>query len=946
MRSGTCQVCRLLLCVVGVAWGVGEIRGQNPFRHRVQRLQTPNSDEGPDAAKLPPVPERVREQVKLEERRTGMAVDAAQVESGPFVALDRINLWTPNAYDANAIRYVLMDVAIVNPTAREITIEPRGATLDCDGKLLKCTEIGPLRNYGVQFMSGEAYSASDLVSEQHLPAKRTIAAGAQASVRWVFTGIPKGRNVPVMKLSMPFAGTHLEMAVNEVSAAKLGLTSERIGPQKCLVLVSVEDELDTVNVGRLVEFLEQAAIEGATRAVISGSGSHRWLNDQMQSWFQQSWGPQISTQFSQMPMLPNSLSELHVVVPRREGDDSESEEIPEETINVEDFELAEESTGSRFHESLPDAVQEALHTALQALPPDRLVQEIKEGHRLSRAAALAQGGGRIGPDLLPLLFQFADGEDELLKSAAIVALGEVRDPKAMERLESLVRTGSPRNARLAMESLASSRFHEFHTTLDRALDDKIAVAPLDVIDVLSRFAHPDWNDRLLRRCDDPDAEVRLAALKALRRVGHPQLLDVLRRLVDDADSRIRVEAFNILVDRSDAESEAIAMRVCLDRLKDEKSNDSDLQVSYNLLYRTRDVRAVEPLLARFHSAKGGRSQLLGLLGLIGSSDVLNQILKKYPDLTIEEKGSVLSLLTEQQSMLGRERAIEAISGNDQSLREIGLRYLTTIADPQLIPLIQQRMDAKPSREEIHGYLQTLTQIGGPEARTLMLAIRKTAAPEDKDLVGQMLQNLYDRSPARQFMLSVERVRSPTTPPEHKKAIELCTIAIEMDEFLPMAWASRGNSHLWLNQIDEAARDFQKAVDLDPESSNAMTGLAIVLVRQGKIDDGLKLLADSEKQYQNDSLFLYNSACAYGRAVEYLETQPQSAERDELLANYRKKGLGDIEKSLKIGFIDFDLMKVDPDIASLRKLPEYKKVSETRPKVDGDEQGALMNANPI
>lgn len=916
-----------------------------PLRHRVFRYAPAAPPEKPDP---PTLDERLSEIEKLESRRLGKPADRAELRTRVLPLMTRINLGTPNAYSNDAIKYLLVEIVLVNPTDKEVVVQPREALLGADGKSFKCTDIALLRSYSVQFLSGgDAYSPADLITEANLPARRTIPAKSEILCRWVFCGLPRGRNVPALTLSVPVDGKPLGIDLNALARARLGLTSEAIGPRKCLALMEVRGELDSVNIADLVGALEEAPAAGMTRAVIHGGQTPGWLSESMRTWFLMSRAAHSAQQFSQMPSLPTGVSEIHIVLPRTSnGTTPGSDE--EDLINAPELELAEESLGSQMHDSVPDAVQQALRTALEALPPDQLVREIHDGHRLARAAALAQGGSRLGPELFPIVASYVDGQDDLLTSAGIIALGEIRDPRSIARLENLLTTASPRLARIAMESLASSRFQEFHDALVRHLNEKTAVPPRDAIEVLASFAHPDWNDRLLKHCDDPETEVRLAAIRALRRIGHPKLLGVLKRLVRDPDDQVRNEAFTILVDRTDLESEEIAMEICLERLSDSKTKDDDLQHAYTLLYRTRDVRAIPPLLERLAALKEGRSQVISLLGMIGGSDVIDRLIADYPRLGPEEKGAVLSLLTDQVSLAGREIAVAEIQGTDNNLREIALRYLVTIADPELIPLIRQQLEKKVEREPLQAYLQTLYQVGGPDARAVLYELRKKVAKDEKILVSQMIQNLYMRSPAYQFLDQLQRNAGGNAQTDHQRLVDVCTLALEMDPYLPYAWSSRGNSNLWLNKLDEAERDFKRSVELDDENPNALTGVAIVSVRKGRIEEGLAVLAASEKRYQRSDLFLYNSACAYGRAVEILEKEPPSAERDAKLEKYRKKGLADLQQALRIGFQDHPLMDMDPDIATLRKLPEYQAVKETQPVPPEDEMDAEppAGAEPI
>ena len=61
----------------------------------------------------------------------------------------------------------------------------------------------------------------------------------------------------------------------------------------------------------------------------------------------------------------------------------------------------------------------------------------------------------------------------------------------------------------------------------------------------------------------------------------------------------------------------------------------------------------------------------------------------------------------------------------------------------------------------------------------------------------------------------------------------------------------------LGKLDDAAKKFQRAIDLDPKNANALNNLSVVFIRQGKLNDvittvkkGLKLKPDEAALYYN------------------------------------------------------------------------------------------------
>ncbi|MFO0918835.1 MAG: tetratricopeptide repeat protein [Planctomycetaceae bacterium] len=165
----------------------------------------------------------------------------------------------------------------------------------------------------------------------------------------------------------------------------------------------------------------------------------------------------------------------------------------------------------------------------------------------------------------------------------------------------------------------------------------------------------------------------------------------------------------------------------------------------------------------------------------------------------------------------------------------------------------------------------------------------------------------------------------------KEALDYYELSLRIDPELPDAYSGRGNVKLRLDNVAEAMADFEKAYQLDPFSSAAVTGLSYARVRAGRIDDGLKIVVASREDLKQDPTFLYNAACVYAQAWEQAEKQTGLPDREQRLSDYRRQALEDLKQSIARGFSDFDWMQHDPDLASLRfRDPEYKKLLGDRP----------------
>ena len=79
------------------------------------------------------------------------------------------------------------------------------------------------------------------------------------------------------------------------------------------------------------------------------------------------------------------------------------------------------------------------------------------------------------------------------------------------------------------------------------------------------------------------------------------------------------------------------------------------------------------------------------------------------------------------------------------------------------------------------------------------------------------------------------------------------------------------------------------------------------------------------------MYAYNLACVYSRAIEMINKDPKLPDRDNRLASCRKKALEQLEKAMKYGWRDKTWLNKDPDLKSVRGLPEFKKIFGVAPK---------------
>jgi len=819
-------------------------------------------------------------------------------------------------------RYLAVQLKVTNHGSQPVAMRQQDVVLRCDGTDYKLKDpIGGLRNSVFQ-VRGRTVMISKLQPTSELP----IAPDKSAEKWLVFGGLPAGNHVPPMVLRIDAGGRAQELDVNDAARREMKLTVARIGPRGCLALLTIGGELNTVNVGSLVGTLESLVAQKCVRAVIRFNGSAPRLDGQILSWLQQGafLAGRGENNNAQMPVFPSALRELHLAsLPNRMSENLEGASGDE----------------PRIHRRDAVAVRAALKSAIESLPRAELLAEIETGHPLVRPAALADGGSRLTAEDLPLVLRFADGDDVKMQLAALTALRHFGEPAAINKLLFYARKNVEPTVSAAIESLAASRYAVAHQALLDVLKKEHPASRRLIVRVLAKYPRPLWADTIYSFIGDPEPDVAVEALRALVETGHPRLLDLLKDALARGTPPVREEAFQLLSKRSDPQSEELALEYALQTMKTGQPSS----IVYELLNRTKDPRAIPLLLGALDRASGSRSQIINALAQIGDQSVGEALAGKYPTFTDRDKAATLNALQLLKSPHFRRFAGEALIHGESALITTAITGLQNDGSPQAVQLLVNALDSSKNPTLWSNITSALANFGTPEAKLALLRARDSDNPRKRKLARDALQTLSTRSPGYPAFLTA---RQSAQSERWDEAITRYTAAIDLDSELADAYSGRGHALLQTKKLDQAHKDFSKAVKLDPYSAEGVSGLGICEVMEGNIASGTKTIEDSRSKLNDDFVFTYNAACVYGRALEQTVKQPASPERDKKADEFRKKAIGDLQLSVKLGFPDLDWMKKDSDLDSLHGLPEFKRIVSPDEKHSAEENsGDDNNGDP-
>ncbi len=816
------------------------------------------------------------------------------------VMLEEAHLASTNVYQPIGIRYFVAQLAFINLTSEPVTVRTGDIRLDVDGKTLRQQD----RRKELERQPIQTGHRVRSFQELNPPDEVTVAPGGSSSAWVLYSGLDVSSTVPRLLLTVPLPAGEHELDVNEYQRGVLGSSVERLGPNGCLALVTIGGTLTSINAGSLCDELDRLSQQGAARAVVAWKEAAAAPYEQLVGWLMTARVPRQNAQYSQLPVVPAAIRELHLANLPRSADV---------------YNPGGEG-GVDVHATTADAVLAALRSAYEVLPREQLLREIAGGHPLARAAALTHGAGRLSPDHLPLVLQCAGDPDEQVRCGALAALGHFGEPDAVARLVEVARGGELSTE--ALESLAGSRYPAAHTALLACLAEALPASRAKIVEVLAEHPNPLWVAKIYEYVHDEDPVIRLAALKALCHLGHPRLLDVLAEALESSQAELKNEAFARLVERTDADSERLALRHALLML--ESAPPSQQVIA--LLDRTRDPRAV-PLLLKHLDVEGdgngrNRSQVLNLLSRIGGEDIDEAIAERFPKLTENEQATALESLRQLRSPHARRLATDALSSKKQALVGAAARVLGSDAGPEAVQVLADMLERSEESYTWSPVCNALADIGTPEARAILHKVRTHKNENKRTIARQAIQRMQSRSPGWHYS---QQGLSAMSQEKWEEAEEFLTVAVELDPELSEAFSRRGHVRLKQNKTNEAGGDFREAAKLDPYDGQAVTGLGIVLAMEGKYDEAIEMVLGAAERFPDDLIYAYNTACVYGRALERLEKEEASSTRDDRIADYRSQALRHLGTSIRLGFEDFPLMRTDQDLEPLRKLAEFQKL---------------------
>ena len=246
-------------------------------------------------------------------------------------------------------RFFAAKLNLVNLTPDALDVKREQIQLVADGTTKTLGEIpASIQNQGFQ-LDNQYHQLRNMQ-----PAKKlNVPPGGMQSTWVVFDGLDDGAHVPEMTLKIELADKVAELDVNASQKDALGLEIERIGPRGALGLVTIGGKLNTINIGSLMDDLDQLSMQKVVRVVLRWDDAAPQPDQQLLAWIVQNANSLNANRggSDQFPAIPATLREFHLCkIPK--GDSSRMSRYTSRSGGT-----------RRVHDSEGEAVQAALACA-------------------------------------------------------------------------------------------------------------------------------------------------------------------------------------------------------------------------------------------------------------------------------------------------------------------------------------------------------------------------------------------------------------------------------------------------------------------------------------------------------------------------------------------------------------------------------------------------------
>ena len=826
-----------------------------------------------------------------------------------------------NAYQPDGVRYLAIQLGFRNAGTDEIgVVSNLSRLLIGNDEYPRVQSSQELRYYPVLIRGESEQTVEGLQGENTI----TVPAGGKSVNAWMlFAGLPPARELPPMTLKIETSTGPLDLELTRIENEGLDLQLERIGPAGRVGIARLSGDLNAINVSRFAELISGYADQGVTRLVVSFSPHSSIGDDLTEEWLVME-HEEENERLRFFPVWPGLIKQAVYAKLPGHGDES----------------------GEYLASSEAEAVQKVTRDLMPALDRATLMREVRVGHPLIRRAILFNAGDVIANDDLQLVADFLNSKDPAfadpaIRRAAIQALRSAISPQSAPLLERIVRDGSPQDALLALKSLSESQQAEAQQLAMRLASEPVVQERVGLTAIMRAVgeSHDErWLPLFQTAFIHANPLVREVALEQLLRLGVGQRLDLIKAALADSQDPIRDRAFEALLAERSSEEQPLFEREVMNRVKANRKDDRTLLA----LREIRDPAALPQILKWIDERPGEDLLLVTTYVEVGGAEQIGGLIERYPRLSPDSQAYVLRMLFAVNHPDARRMIQSGLLSEEETVYRVCKLLMVEWGDEEavaaLVDAIEKSIPNHVSRA--NEMVEGLGLIGSRAAKQALVAMENSGNWDTQRLAEFGMMILRQRSPVAIWLgAATEKTNSE----DFLGAIEILNLAMDIEPDSAQVYNSLGYAQMGLvrglsgsekaDMIKLAKANFEKALTFSPNDHNPLTGVAICLANEGlyesairMVDTPLLLTKILLTKNQSQSVFYYNVACVYGVSIDQLLKETDTPERATKLKMYQAKAMKFLYSAVQLGFGNARLLNSDPDLNSLRDLPEFKKLS--------------------
>jgi len=760
----------------------------------------------------------------------------------------------------------------------------------------------------------------------------------------------EGRLVPVLTGDVQAAVPLLQW-VRESS--RLGI--ERPGPGGALALIRTERDLDVLSVWVLEGIFRELLGEGVERVLLTSGGEvRRTVSDEVGGWLS---GLQQSAFRNLQPgglggMLPqpanNQLPLPTLDRPLRFAGVAEMGQLEGSTNPY-----ARRRAG-RTDMPLAEAISEALAPVYRYAPIADVIQGLGSEIAGVRLAALAGAVDRLteeeaaavlerarsgsvqqqlevaawlnqipGRRAVLVLQEMATGENEELAAAAIRGLATSREETAEGAMAAVWESGATRPA-LRTQAAAA---------MVRSGDDRWAAFVAAWVQDFLRLSRDGQSGGIQPEqvrgavaflLDRRHEATQVLVREQLPFIRQAKFQDPLMRLLLDQGQSLDLSAVHKAADQRIRDGE-ITLEVLYAAmiLRDSSWTErllEDYQQPRNS-GRQEDQRSLQPIIACATKAQ--------IDGLVAAWKQLNRAAQSelLVHLAAIEHPEWKTLAADQLQA-GTDISETAINLLSQDASEESLSLLRGLLLRQVASLEGTKDASARGQDQMQRLMAQIAGFVHPECRRLINQLCRDGNKYVRDLAREQRANALVRSPAVRSLQQEGQLRDSDRA---KEADEMLEEVLRLDPFLAEGWLRRSSVRMHAGNFDASMEDLRHAAELSPEHVEVESMISLVMVRQGRVADGLLASDRLIASVPFDDYALYNGACSYARAAERAETSAEDK------ARWIARAVELIKATNATGFDDHEHLAEDTDLRILHEHAEWPGLLEAARNNSGRER---------